>query len=284
MTRILAALLFRFLALFGLVLHDADPEVPANTPADPVGEGAANPEGNADEGGAEDGQGDNADPNKPKGDTPQDERDKLIRKLERRIDRRSHAIGARDATIAELQAEVARLKGGGALPAEVDDDDTPPQGRVDTEERARELAAEMLEQRSIASRTRDMLEKGKTLENFREVAGDVAEVLPFVDSKGKPTAFIRAVLDTDNPAALLHHIGTNDDVLESLQGLTPTQLGIRLGKLDAKLAADKPAPARRSNAPTPLEPVSGRGNTARDERAMNDEEWRTWRLSQRTKA
>lgn len=276
----LARILFAYLTRMGLVLCVLDPDTPTlDTTGDApstVGDGAPGGEGgDKDEGGEDDASKDAA-----KGDATQDERDKLIRKLERRIGNRTKALGARDAELAHTRAELERLRAqGGAANDDEDDDPAPARGKdVDPETRAREIASDMLRAQSVAAKTRGMLDEAKQWPDFREVAADVADELPFVDKKGKPTPFIEAVLEADKPAALLYHLGKNPEVLESLADLTPIQLGRRLAKIEAEL---KPSAPRRSNAPKPLEPVTGRGNTSRDEAGMSDAEWRADRLAKK---
>lgn len=271
----IARLLFAYLTRMGLVLCVGDPDAPAG--GDVVDAGAANASVNTEEA-----EGNTASDATPPA-TP-DEREKLIRKLERRIGTRTRALGERDATIAQLQRELAAARAADAPRNDPDDDDTTdaddaPRGArrsaVDVETLAEQRAHELRRGEKIANSTRSMLEAGTKLDpKFRDLVLDVAADLPFIDERGRATEFIEEVLDTDRPADLLLHLARNPDVAESLQGLTGAKLGRRLEKLVSELTA---AP-KRSTAPAPLEPVGGRGNSAKADKAMSDEEWRAHRL------
>jgi hypothetical protein len=283
----LARLLLSYMSRLGLVLWATDPNAaaPIVTDSQPAAAGdGGTPAANDDETGDPQGGGDDA---------AHGDRDKLIRKLERRIGTRTRALGEKDATIAQKDALIARLeselRSRSATrndPADDDHDDADPAPRstrreptVDVETSARQMAADLRRAEKVSERTSAMLDAGKKLNpKFREVVLDVADDLPFVDERGRPTEFIEEVLDTGVSAELLLHLAQNPDAVESLQGLTGAKLGRRIEKLVTELAK---TPAQPSNAPKPLEPVGGRGNTAKAERAMSDEEWRSQRLKQR---
>jgi len=272
----LARLLFAYLSRVGLVLCAVDPgsEAPAadgGTPAAATDTSAA--AGDAgDTGGTagDDPQGSGDATNPATVDPAKAARDRELRKLERRIGERTRALGARDQEIAQLRAQLEAR-----APAANDDPNDDPAADVET--RAREIARETIRREEIATRTRAMLEKGKAIPGFRELALDVAADLPFVDAKGRPTPFIEAVLESDEPHALLHHIHTHD-LAATLVGLSERQLGRRLALLEVE--AKKPTPTR-SNAARPLDPVNGRGDASRDPAAMTDEQWRASRFAKR---
>jgi hypothetical protein len=119
-----------------------------------------------------------------------------------------------------------------------------------------------------------VLRDGAKVEGFDAAVDAVAEVIPFRDRAGRPTPFIEAVLDADNPPALLKYLGENPDEAEELADLTPAQLGRRLAKLESKLGAKK----QTSAAPAPIRPVSGASKVTPDEARMSDAEWRAQRF------
>jgi hypothetical protein len=80
-----------------------------------------------------------------------------------------------------------------------------------------------------------VLKEGSKLDGFNAAVDAVAEVVPFMDKRGKPTPFIEAVLDADNPAELLKYLGDNPEEAEELADLTPARLGRRLATLELKL-------------------------------------------------
>jgi len=273
----IARLLFAYLARLGLVLCVADPGDPAS--GDPAAPTSAAP---ADTGAAGDASG-NADPLLPAPDTrdPRDIELELLRKdkakLERRFGRRTKAYHDAMAEIAQTRAQATGKPQGVPRANDDSDDDEDDAPRVDVEARADQLADEKLRRRDIADRTSRMLEAGKKIDTkFRDTVLDLANDLPFVDARtGQPTEFIEAVLDSKDPAALLHHIAQTPDVAESLQGLRGARLGARLAEIRIELGK---APPKPSNAPKPLEPLGGRGNSDKAEKAMTDEEWRSQRF------
>lgn len=266
-------LLLSLLARIGLVLG-VDDFAPEASDVTPPGDDAADGGGDS-EGGDPDataGEGDAAA-------AKADDRDKLIRKLERRIGTRTRALGEKDAELAFLRRQLAERA---AAKEDPEDSSPAPRGQEpaqDVEALANQRAVELRRREKIAERTAGMIDAGKKLdEKFRELALDVANDLPFVDERGEPTEFIEEVLDTDKPAALLLHLARNPDVAESLQGLTGAKLGRKLESIVRELGSAAPKP---SNAPKPLEPVGGRGNAAKAETAMTDDEWRAQRLKRK---
>jgi hypothetical protein len=81
-------------------------------------------------------------------------------------------------------------------------------------------------------------------------------VVPFTDSRGKPTPFIEAVLKARDPAAMFKHLGDNPDEAEALADLNPLELGWQLAELQSRISQD--AKAKTSSAPRPLQPLSAR--------------------------
>jgi len=65
----------------------------------------------------------------------------------------------------------------------------------------------------------------------------------------------KAILESDDAAALLHHLGTNPDLAAELNGLSPAQLGRRIERFEAQMKA-KPQPKPVSKAPEPARPIS----------------------------
>ena len=102
----------------------------------------------------------------------------------------------------------------------------------------------------------------------------IDEAGPIIDAKGMPTALGEALLDADEPAKLLHHLGRHPEIAETLQGLTPAQLGRRLGRIEADMKTAAPAP---SKAPKPLEPV--RSVAANAGPSPDSPDYMAWKLS-----
>jgi chromosome segregation ATPase len=148
-----------------------------------------------------------------------------IQKLERRIDRLTAKRGA-----AEREAELRRqeLEAIQQRISRQDDDGEPAKRQfteADIDRIARERADELTRQRAIGDRVGKVLKEGSKLDGFNAAVDAVAEVVPFMDKRGKPTPFIEAVLDADNPAELLKYLGDNPEEAEELADLTPARLG-----------------------------------------------------------
>lgn len=195
---------------------------------------------------------------KKEGDAPETERDKTIRKLQRRIDSRTRGLGERDALIAQLRAEIARRDQDRTTTT---NDDEPEEKRGYSEEEVERRAAIKAEQaefaKTVSSKTQAMLKAGKAYEDFNDLAAEVAEDLPFLDSKGRPTPFILALLDADKAeisAELMIHLARNPEVRDELVGLSERQMARKLALIETSIAKK---PEQRSRAAKPIEPLGG---------------------------
>jgi len=179
---------------------------------------------------------------------------KTIDKLLRRIQRQSGKIGgtARERDLiaqenATLKAQLAELRGEGGQTQE-------PAGQS-IEEIAERKAREILQAETLNKRAAEVLASGKKVDGFDAALKDLREEVPFIDSKQRPTAFFEAIMDADNPAKLIHYLGSNIEEALEFATLSPAQIGRRLAKLEAKLGAE----VKTSAAPTPLKPVRSTG-------------------------
>lgn len=175
---------------------------------------------------------------------------KTIKRLQRRIERLSAKVGGtareRDLLAQEreqLRTELAALRGEGGQAQE--------QPGRSVEEIAEEKAREILRNQTLNQRAADVLKVGKKLDGFDEALEALREEIPFADRQKRPTPFFEALLDADQPAKLIHYLGTNPEEAAEFDGLSPAQIGRRLAKLEAKLTAE----VKTSQAPTPLKPV-----------------------------
>ncbi len=200
---------------------------------------------------------DNDDTSAKDGDAaPQNDHDKTIRKLQRRIDSRTRGLGERDAEIAHLRRQLAERQS--QRSEEPPDEGAPAKSltEADIERRAAELAEQRVYQSSIAAKTTAMLKAGKEFDGFQEAAGRVAQEIPFLDRSGKPTPFIEDILDRSPAMAaeLLTYLDRNDEVLADLAEMTERQQTRRLALLETELAKK---PEQRSKAPKPLTQLNG---------------------------
>jgi hypothetical protein len=192
-----------------------------------------------------------------------------IRKRDRRIERLTAKRGAAEREAEMLRQQLAEIQ---QRASRQDEGEEQPSNRTlteaDIERIARQKADEIARQRAIGEKVGKVLKDGAKLEGFSAAVDAVAEVVPFTDRQGKPTPFIEAVLDADDPAAVFKYLGENPDEAESLADLTPAQLGRRLAKLEDKLS--KGAKEKSSSAPRPLQPLSARNAGVSSPRTPED--------------
>lgn len=93
------------------------------------------------------------------------------------------------------------------------------------------------------------------LDTLREEAGDL------FDKRGLPTPVGEAILEADDPAALIHYLGIHDELAAELEGLSPAALGRRIGRIEAQMAAE-PKAKPLSKAAEPIAPLRGTANAA----------------------
>jgi hypothetical protein len=220
-------------------------------------------------------------------------------RMQRRMDRRTRALGEKDQTIAQLQAELAAARGGRPAPrqqqgAEEGDgegvDNTPAQPTGEEINRhintqAQRIAEARIEAQRISDQTTALIKAGKALDpKFDDAAREVSHVIPFVvGPQGRESAspFIKALYECDHPAAILLHLNANPDELDDLADMPLKKQERQLLKLDIQLATA--AATRKSGAPKPLEVITGgRSSGGANETRMTDEEWRAQRQKQRT--
>lgn len=178
----------------------------------------------------------------------EDDRDKTLRRMERRINQKhaQAAAAAEREKMARAETEQLRQK---LAQYEA------PQEKPHEEADPVALAREIVQIERVTEKANGVAKDGeKRFTGFKEsVLAVTEEAGPLFDQKGKSTALGEAILDADDPAALLHHLGSNPDLASELQGLTPAQLGRRLGRIEAEMST-KPKPL--SKAPAPERPLA----------------------------
>lgn len=202
---------------------------------------------------------------------------RTIRKQMRRIERLTAKRGAaeREAELlrqqmADFQRRISEQQGEDGEPGNVRR-----LSEADIDRVANQRATEITRQRAIGEKVGKVLREGSRLDGFNAAVDAVAEVVPFTDRTGRPTPFIEAVLDADDPAALLKYLGDNSEEAEELADLTPSQLGRRIAKLEDRLAGVK---KKASAAPVPIKPIGGGSKVTPDESKLSDAEWRAQRF------
>lgn len=198
-----------------------------------------------------------------------DERDRAIARMERRINQK-HAQAAANGERARI-AEDRLAQYERNRPAE-----ERPKVEVDPQEVQRLIgtrAQEIARQSRIADKCNDIVNAGnKAFPDFGEAIAHLGADLPLFSDRG-PTPALEAIMDADDPAALLHYLGKNPDIAADLADLSPNQLTRRLIKLEADMKPTR----QTSSAPKPLEPVKPAAAPSTPDPVTNPAAWREWR-------
>lgn len=178
---------------------------------------------------------------------PEAEEDKTLKRLQKRIDRRTADVYRERARADELARRLAELQAGGS-------EDTPKQETPDVEA----LVQKQVAIRAFADRANSIVDAGeKAHPDFMDAVKELArEVGEFTNKDGTPSAFMEVVLDVaDDPAKMMYHLGKNPDLASELSELSKYKLAKKLAGIEAQLAeSSKP---KTSAAPKPIEPVRG---------------------------
>lgn len=228
-------------------------QIPSTDPATnaPVQAEPENPEGNAE-------------PQKPEL-TPAE---REARALKRRVDRLTREKY-------QTQAELQQLRQRPADP-QVDASQM-------TEQEVNRRAQQIAETRAFNDRCNEIDRVGrKEFPDFADKFAELSAEIPTFTEKGA-TPFMEAILDSDNPAALIHHLGSNPDLAAELADLTPRQQVRRLALIERDMGA-KEAPPKTSSAPKPIQPVKPTATAGGPDPGKDPEAWIAWRNAQvRTK-
>lgn len=209
-------------------------------------------------------------------DPPKDEADKTVKRLERRINQKHAQAAAAEerARLIEAQLQEARQK--------LSQYETPEQPQTPQPDpfKLAEVIATVRETNNKANRIAE--EGKKRFPDFMQVLPEVAqEAGPLFDQQrgGLPTALGEAILEAEDPAALLHHLGKNPDLAAELRGLSPVQVARKVARIEADLS--KPPEPKQSNAPKPVTPVRAAQSSNDDLSAsLPIEEWMRRRQEQ----
>ena len=211
-----------------------------------------------------------------------DEAEKTQKRLLRRVDRLTAARYEAEAEARQLRERLASYEQRQApqdRQAEAEPQAIRPE---DIERLATERAREIATRDQVAERSNKTFSEGvKTFgEAFKSsVAVVIEEAGALIDSKGHATALGEAVLDSEKPEALLHFLGQNPDIAESLRGLSAVRLGRRIDAIERQMSE-----AKVSKAPPPLKPVAARAApVSKAPEQMTDAEWQAAQRAQRAK-
>lgn len=211
--------------------------------------------------------------------------ERTLKKLGRRID---NVTRARYEAEARAQQAEERAKRAEAMlqerpqqtePQTQEGKEPPRQKQADPDDIERR-ATELATIREVAKRSNDIVTKGSKAygDEFRSsVVAVQDEAGPMFQRSGLPTALGEAILDADDPAALLHHLGQNPEDAGDLRGLSAAQLGRRIARIEAQIAKEPEA-----SKPALHKPVTPQA-TARSKapEQMSDAEWAAQRKAQK---
>lgn len=193
-----------------------------------------------------------------------DDPTKVVKRMERRIDRLTAARYQAEARAEQAATQYEQLR------AQFAQENPQQVGQQDPVVLAREIA----HVERITEKANGIAADGnKRFDGFGKAVQTVsAEVGALFDKRGKATPIGEAILAADDPAALIHHIGSNPDLAADLADMTPIQQARKLARIEIEMSKPKEAP--RSNAPKPLTPVKG---ASRDDGGVSDnlsiDEW-----------
>jgi len=228
----------------------AEPKIPATEPD--VTPEAVNPETAAEQ--TDQPEKDEADP-----------RDKAVKSLTRRVDR---VTAARYQAEARAQEAEKRAQEAMQRLAQYEQPQEQQQGPDPIS-----LAREIARIEKVTDKANTIAKDGAArFDDFKAALQVVArEAGPLFDQVGRPTGLGEACLSADDPAAVLHHIGSDPDLAAELADLTPIQQARRIAKLETELS--KPKEPIRSNAPKPISPVKAKAAPDGLDDGLSTEEW-----------
>jgi hypothetical protein len=191
-----------------------------------------------------------------------DDADKSLKRMQRRIDKRTADVYRARAENEQLRIRLEKLEAGSAVT---------PKGQDDPVSLAREISRiERFTEKSNELVSRGTKNHPDFMNALKDLAGEVGD---FVAPGGAPSKFMDVVLQvSDAPDDLLYHLGKNTDLAEELADLTPIQLAKKLARIESAMAeARKP---QVSKAPKPLEPVKPKsGGTSEPSDSDPPEVW-----------
>jgi hypothetical protein len=190
---------------------------------------------------------------------------------------------------ARLQAELARLRGGGDPPAEPPAGDPPPaepqRTNFASQEEFNRAVAEEAERRAqvneFNNRCNAVEDAGVALGEDRWKAAK--RNLALLDDEGRiPFELLSVALETERPEQVLLQLGEDPDRAAALLRMTPTKRALEIAKMSTTPPAKPTAPAPAagdppvSRAPEPIEPIRGRSAPPERDTPTDADDDATW--------
>lgn len=202
-----------------------------------------------------------------------EEPNKALQRMEQRISRLTAARYKAEARAEQAAAEAAQLR------ARFQQEQ--PQQQEQQQDPVA-LAREIAQVERVTEKANGIAKDGST--RFGDAFGKAvqtvaAEVGQMFEKSGKPTPLGEAILSSDDPAALIHHLGSNPDIAADLADLTPIQQARKLARIELDMS--KPRETKQSQAPKPITPARA---VTRDTGGLSNDlpidEWRVRFLKQ----
>lgn len=194
---------------------------------------------------------------------------------QKELERLRRQLTKRDRTQGKLYQELESLREQ-QRSAQMTDDDT--EAKIDPIKLAREIATieKVTDKANAVAKdgNKRFTNFNEALSTLREEAGDL------FDKRGLPTPVGEAILEADDPAALIQFLGANDDLAAELHSLSPTALGRRIARFEAQMNAE-PKAKPLSKASEPIAPLKGTANaTVKSLEQMSQAEYEAHRAKQ----
>lgn len=204
----------------------------------------------------------------------EDSREKAVKSLQRRVDR---VTAARYQAEARAQQAEERAQQAAQRLAQYEQPEQQTPQAPDPVALAREIAKI---ERTTEKANNVAKDGAARFENFKTALQTLSrEAGPLFDQIGRPTPLGEVCLSADDPAALLHHLGSDPDLAAELADLTPIQQARKIARLEIEMS--KPKEPAKSSAPKPIEALTGRSGLASKEPSqMTDREFAEWRKRQ----
>jgi molecular chaperone GrpE (heat shock protein) len=192
-----------------------------------------------------------------------DDPDKTLKRMQRRIDKRTGDYYRARAENEQLRAQL-ESRGAGQTEAKESD----PQA----------IAREIARIDRFTEKANDLVSRGTKahpdyMESLKSLAAEVGD---FVTPNGAPSKFMDVVLQVaDEPGALLYHLGKNPDLAEELSDLSDLRLAAKLKLIERDMGeALKPQTVKTAK---PLEAVKPINLAKKSPSNMTDAEYAKWR-------
>jgi uncharacterized coiled-coil protein SlyX len=198
--------------------------------------------------------------------TTTDEVDRSIRKLQRRIDKRTADVYRERAEKEALRQRLTELE------ARVSGQEAPaPETNIDV------LVEHKSKIKDFARTANQLVDEGnKSHKDYMSALKDLAsEVGDFVRRDGTPSPFMEVVLEaSDKPTELLYYLGKNPDLAAELVDLNPIRLAKKLDRIERDMVES--SKSATSKAPKPLDAVKPRSSGGPDP-SGSYEDFLAWR-------